>query len=114
MGRCGCGALVEYDADAVAAGQDQWAQCDACGKWREVDGAQLAAIEACFLGRCDVRCALAACALAFPCRDARLCTLCGMSIEVHLHIRYFKAGASNYSPLLPMQTAFSTHVPTKV
>ena len=47
MGRCDCGALVEYDADAVAGGQDQWAQCDECGKWREVDGAQLAAIEAC-------------------------------------------------------------------
>ncbi len=45
MARCGCGALVEVDAAATTAGQDQWAQCDACGKWREVDDAQLAAIE---------------------------------------------------------------------
>jgi hypothetical protein len=46
VARCACGALVEFDAAATSAGQDQWAQCDECGKWREVDGAQLAAIEA--------------------------------------------------------------------
>ena len=58
MGRCDCGALVEYDVDAIAGGQDQWAQCDECGKWREVDGAQLAAIEARSLRRCGFSSAL--------------------------------------------------------